>query len=140
MLYFPETAIDVIKIFTLGAASFIVAFLLTPALTRLLYKYKFWRKEVRDKSLDGKEVPIFQKFHAEGETKTPRGGGILIWSTVLILTFLFFGLSQVIDSSILEKLNFLSRSQTWLPLFTLVTASLLGLADDFLQVFGKENI
>ncbi len=31
----------------------------------------------------------------------------------------------------------MSRSQTWLPLFTLVAASLVGLADDIFQVFGK---
>jgi phospho-N-acetylmuramoyl-pentapeptide-transferase len=36
-----------------------------------------------------------------------------------------------------EKLNFLSRSQTGLPLFALVSAALVGLADDLLQVFGK---
>jgi phospho-N-acetylmuramoyl-pentapeptide-transferase len=137
MLYLPETAIDVIKIFTLGALGFILAFLLTPILTHFLYKYKLWRKEVRTKAIDGGEVPTFQKFHAEGETRIPRFGGLLIWVTVLILIFLFFGISQITDIWWLNKLNFLSRNQTWLPLFTLVAASLLGLADDILQVFGK---
>ena len=136
-MYLPEAAIDVIKIFTLGAVAFIVAFLFTPILTRFLYKYKFWRKEVRTKSLDGKEVPIFQKFHSEGETNIPRLGGLLVWGTTLILIFLFFGISQITDIWWLKKLNFLSRSQTWLPLFALVAASLLGLVDDVLQVFGK---
>ncbi len=137
MLYLPEAAIDVIKIFTLGAVSFIVAFLLTPLLTRFLYKYKLWRKEVRQKAIDGKGVPIFQKFHSEGETHIPRAGGLLIWGTTLVLIFLFFGISQITDIWWLKKLNFLSRSQTWLPLFTLVAASLIGLSDDLLQVFGK---
>ncbi len=121
----------------MGVISFIVAFLSTPVLTRFLYKYKLWRKEVRTKSLDGKEVPVFQKFHREGETQIPRFGGLLIWGTVLILTFLFFGISKITDIWWLDKLNFLSRNQTWLPLFTLVAASLLGLSDDLLQVFGK---
>jgi len=132
-----KIAIDVIKIFTLGAAGFILAFLLTPALTHFLYKYKLWRKEVRTKSLDGKEVPIFRKFHSEGETHTPRFGGILIWLTTLILIFLFFVISKITDISLLDKLNFLSRGQTWLPLFALIAASLIGLSDDVLQVFGK---
>jgi len=35
------------------------------------------------------------------------------------------------------KINFLSREQTWLPLFVLLASSLLGLADDFLQVFRR---
>jgi phospho-N-acetylmuramoyl-pentapeptide-transferase len=133
----PETTINIIKIFTLGTLGFILAFLLTPALTHFLYKYKLWRKEVRKKAIDGGEVPFFQKFHSEGETRIPRFGGLLIWVTVLILIFLFFGISQITDIWWLKKLNFLSRSQTWLPLFTLVAASLLGLADDILQVFGS---
>jgi phospho-N-acetylmuramoyl-pentapeptide-transferase len=33
--------------------------------------------------------------------------------------------------------NFLSRGETWLPLFTLIAASLIGLLDDVLVVFGK---
>ena len=137
MFYLPEAAIDVIKIFSLGAASFVVAFLLTPFLTNFLYKHRLWRKEVRQQAIDGKGVPIFQKFHAEGETHIPRFGGLLIWGTALILIFLFWGLSQVTDIWWLDKLNFLSRNQTWLPLLTLVAASLLGLTDDILQVFGK---
>jgi phospho-N-acetylmuramoyl-pentapeptide-transferase len=136
-MYLPEAAIDVIKIFTLGAFSFILAFLLTPSLTHFLYKYRLWRKEVREKAIDGGEVNTFQKFHAEGETRVPRMGGVLIWGTVLILIFLFFLISQVTDIWWLDKLNFLSRNQTWLPLFALVAASLLGLFDDLFQVLGK---
>ncbi|MDP2967384.1 MAG: hypothetical protein Q8N87_03180 [bacterium] len=136
-MYLPEAAIDVIKIFTLGAITFIVAFLLTPFLTHFLYKYKLWRKEVRQKAIDGGEVTVFQKFHKEGEINVPRMGGILIWGTVLITIFLFWGISQITDIWWLNKLNFLSRSQTWLPLFALIAASLLGLTDDVLQVFGK---
>jgi phospho-N-acetylmuramoyl-pentapeptide-transferase len=136
-MYLPEAAIDVVKIFTLGAAGFIIAFLLTPTLTHFLYKHKLWRKEVRQKAIDGGEVTFFQKFHKEGEVKVPRMGGVLIWGTVLITIFLFWLLSQVTDIWWLEKLNFLSRGQTWLPLFTLIAASLLGLTDDVLQIFGK---
>ena len=137
MLYLPEAAIDVIKIFTVGAVGFIVAFLLTPFLTGFLYKHKLWRKEVRSAAIDGGAVPVFQKFHAEGETHIPRFGGLLIWGTCLIVVFLFWGLSKVTDFWWLDKFNFLSRNQTWLPLFTLVAASLIGLSDDLLQVFGK---
>ena len=132
-----ETTIDVIKIFILGTLSFLLAFWLTPVLTHFLYKHKLWRKEVREKAIDGWELPIFQKFHTKGEINIPRLGGILIWVTVLILIFLFFWISRITDIWWLDKLNFLSRGQTWLPLFTLVAASLLGLADDILQIIGK---
>jgi phospho-N-acetylmuramoyl-pentapeptide-transferase len=133
----PELTLDVIKIFTLGTLGFIVAFLWTPGLTHFLYKYKLWRKEVRKKSIDGKETPLFQKFHGAEEIRIPRFGGLLIWVTTLILIFLFWGISKITDIWWLNKLNFLSRSQTWLPLFALVSASILGLVDDILQVKGK---
>ncbi|MBZ9569444.1 hypothetical protein KJA16_00795 [Patescibacteria group bacterium] len=133
----PELPIDVIKIFALGAFGFIVAFLLTPILTHFLYKYKLWRKEVRGKAIDGGEVSFFQKFHGKEEIRIPRFGGLLIWVTALILIFLFWGISKISDIWWLDKLNFLSRSQTWLPLFALVAASLLGLVDDLFQIFGR---
>jgi phospho-N-acetylmuramoyl-pentapeptide-transferase len=128
--------ISVIKIFTLGAASFILAFWIAPALIHFLYRYKLWRKESRTKSIDGREVPYFQKFHQKGETHIPRFGGLLIWATVLFLAFFFFFLSKT-NIWFFQKLNFFSRSQTWLPLFALVSASLVGLIDDILQVFSK---
>lgn len=136
-MYLPQAALDVIKIFTLGAISFIVAFLLTPFLTHFLYKYKLWRKEVRQKAVDGGGVAIFQKFHKDKETNVPRMGGILIWATVLIIISFFWLLSKITDIWWLNKLNFLSRDQTWLPLFALLAASFLGLIDDIMQTLKK---
>ena len=57
-------------------------------------------------------------------------------SWFLRLVFIFFILSLLFPGTWLEKFNFLSRSETWLPLFTLVVASVVGLADDFLTVKG----
>ena len=131
-----EITINVIKIFTLGAVAFILAFWLTPILTHFLYKYHLWRKEIRTKSIDNKELFFFKKFHSQKEVHVPRFGGLLIWISVLILAIIFFLLSFT-DIWWFKKLNFLSRSQTWLPLFTLIAASLVGLSDDILQVFKK---
>ena len=135
-MYLPEAAIDVIKIFTLGTLSFLIAFFLTSVLLRFLYKYKMWRKEVRGKSIDGEDIPYFQKFHSEGETHIPRFGGLLVWLTPLMLAILFWLLGKT-DIWWFQKLDFLSRNQTWLPFFALVSAALLGLTDDILQVIGK---
>jgi phospho-N-acetylmuramoyl-pentapeptide-transferase len=130
-------ALNVIKIFVLGSFSFLFAFLITPFLTKFLYKYKLWKKEVRQKSIDGKDIPVFQKFHSDKETKVPRFGGLIIWITVLFTSIFFFFLAQFTNIPFLKKLNFLSRSQTWLPIFALISASLVGLIDDIFQVFGK---
>src|SRR3989339_1819794 len=136
MFYLPNAAIDVIKIFTLGAISFLTAFWFTPLLIDFLYKYKLWRKEVRQKAIDGKDLTYFQKFHSEGETQVPRLGGLLIWVVPLMLAVVFFLLSRI-DLWWFQKLNFLSRGQTWLPFFALISAALVGFLDDFLQVIGR---
>lgn len=132
-----QFTINVIKIFTLGTIAFITAIAFTPTLTNFLYKHKLWRKEIRQKSIDGKDLTYFTKFHSEGEISVPRFGGLLIWTTTIFLAFLFFLLSNIVQNPFVQKLNFLSRSQTWLPLFALFSASLVGLVDDILQVFGK---
>ncbi len=138
MLYLPDAAIDVIKIFTLGTLSFLVAFGLTSFLIKILYKYQLWRKEVRTQAIDGKDLTYFQKFHAEGETHIPRFGGLLIWLVPLFLAIFFYLVHKTgINIWWLQKLNFLNRGQTWLPFFALVAASLVGFLDDFLQVKGK---
>jgi len=131
-----DITIDMVKIFVLGAMGFVLAFWLTPILTHFLYKYKLWRKDVRTKSIDNKELVYFKQFHSEKETHVPRFGGLLIWVSILVLAVVFFLLSKT-DIWWFKKLNFLSRSQTWLPIFALVSASLVGLLDDVLQVFRK---
>ena len=138
MLYLPNAAIDVIKIFTLGVLSFLTAFLLTPFLTKVLYKYRLWRKEVRTQAIDGKDLTYFQKFHSEGETHIPRFGGLLIWLVPLFLAVFFYVLHKTgVNIWWVQKLNFLNRGQTWLPFFALIAAALVGFLDDFLQVIGK---
>ncbi len=135
-----DLSFNIIKIFFLGTISFFFAFFLTPYLTNFLYKHKLWRKKCREKSIDGKDLSFFQKFHKEGEVSVPRFGGVLIWGTTLILIYLFFFASQIFDIWWIKKMNFLSRSQTWLPLFALIFGSLVGLADDFFQVSEKIKI
>lgn len=132
----PGLTVDVVKIFSLGAISFILAIICTPFLTHFLYKHKLWKKTVRKKSIDGKEIPVFRKFHSKKEVGVPRFGGLLIWLIPPVLAVIFFLFAEI-NGSILEKLNFLSRSQTWLPLFAMVAASIVGLIDDIFQVRDK---
>ncbi len=129
--------IQAIKILVLCVSAAFLAVLWTPALTHFLYKYKLWRKEPRKKTIDGKPAPVFYNLHKKREVKVPRLGGLLIWLTTIFVAFLFAGLARISNSFWLQKLNFLSRNQTWLPLATLVAAGLLGLGDDILQIFGK---
>ena len=125
------------KVFGLLAASFVIAVLWTPLLTRQLYKYKLWRKDVRTTSPDGTKTPLFAELHKDRETRVPRMGGILIWVTTLGIAGVVWLLASITQNAFWDKVNFVSRNQTWLPLATLLAASLLGFADDLAQVFKK---
>lgn len=131
-----ELTFNVIKIFILSASAAALAAFWCPVLIHYLYKHKLWKKTARLKTITGDEAVVFNGLHKEREIGTPRMGGLLIWITTLFISFLFFILSLIFPGTDISKLNFLSRSQTWLPLFTLTIASLVGLVDDLLVVKG----
>lgn len=123
---------DVIKIFIPTATAFFIGIALTPLLTDFLYRHKMWKKSSVQKAMSGEQATITSKLHNDEERKTPRMGGIVIWGSVLVTTFLLSILGSIFPESIFSKLSFLSRNQTWLPLFTLVAGGLYGLIDDYL--------
>lgn len=118
---------EVTRLLILTSVSFLVAFFAAPILTHFLFKYRLG-KQIRTEG-----APIFAKIHSSKEG-TPTMGGILIWSTTLILALGFWFLSLFFDG-IFGNLNFLSRSQTFLPLGALIFAAILGLIDDLLGIF-----
>lgn len=118
----------VIKIAVLASLSFIFALLATPALTKFLYKYKLG-KQIRN---DG-STPLFSQMHKE-KAGTPTMGGILVWGTMLCFVFGLWLLGTVFHISFFENLNFYSRKETLLPLGAFIGASLVGLADDWLDI------
>ena len=126
----PVLLWKVAKILILTAVAFITAFAWTPALTHFLYKYKL-SKKIRDTGT----TPIYTKMHKK-KAGTPTMGGLLIWVTVLVLAYIFFGLAKITTNSFLDRLNFLSRGQTWLPLGALVATGIVGFIDDILNVKG----
>jgi phospho-N-acetylmuramoyl-pentapeptide-transferase len=86
------------------------------------------------KQIRSEGAPIFNQLHQKKEG-TPTMGGLLIWLTVLILALFFWGLGKMGFNHLITKLNFLSRSQTLLPLGALVASAIVGLADDLMGVF-----
>jgi len=128
--------IDVAKVFIPAAAAFFVGLAITPLLTHYLYKYKMWKKKAGKMAIGGGATPIFDRLHKDKEVGTPKMGGVVIWVSALLTILAVWSISKIFPTDIMEKLDFLSRSQTWLPLFTLVAGSLIGLLDDVLEVFG----
>ncbi|HCA66692.1 MAG: Phospho-N-acetylmuramoyl-pentapeptide-transferase [Parcubacteria group bacterium GW2011_GWC2_44_17] len=128
--------VEVIKIFLLATIAFLIALSGTPLLTYFLYHYKLG-KQIRQ------SAPIYFALHKH-KSGVPSMGGIMIWSVTLLLAILFAILPRIFEDTSLDFLNFLSRSETLLPLGALVAAALIGLLDDFLSVIGfggkKEGI
>jgi phospho-N-acetylmuramoyl-pentapeptide-transferase len=130
--------LNLLKITIPTAFAFFLALLLTPIATHFFYKYKMWRKYSRSATVVNSD---FSKIHnTQEELHTPRVGGIIIWFSAL-LTILIFYLPSILSSSVnAEKMNFLSRNQTLIPVFTLLLCSLIGLADDLIQIYGTGKI
>lgn len=125
---------NAIKIFIPATISFITGILLTPILTHYFYKYKMWRKVSRSENVSA--TCDFNKIHDKNsEISTPRTGGMIVWLSVVLTIFIIWFFNVFFSSPVTEKLYFISRNQTLLPLFTLIVASLIGLGDDFIQIF-----
>lgn len=77
---------------------------------------------------------MFAELHKK-KAGVPTMGGLLMWVTVAFMAFGLAGLDALWPNSIFTTLNFLSRSETWLPLCALVVAGLLGVADDLCNVY-----
>jgi len=128
---------NAIKIVSLAFFSSVISIIIANFLINFLYKIKFWKKKARSITIDGKEADVFLSLHKEKETTVPRGGGIIIWLSMIIVLLLIFILNLFFDIWWIKDLNFLSREQTWIPIFALITASIIGLIDDILVVYGK---
>lgn len=127
---------DVIKVISPTAIAFFVGMALSPVVTHYLYKHKCWKKRAGKMGYAGGETPIFNALHKEKEVGTPRMGGIVIWGSVLITVAGIWLLERVFGGATLEKLEFFSRSQTWLPMVALLVGAVVGLMDDILEVRG----
>ncbi len=131
--------LDIIKVFVPATLAFFIGILLTPGLSHYLYKYKMWKKKSVAYTIDGKVATISQALHNDEEKKKPRLGGIVVWGSVLITTAIIWITSHVFTTQTAAKIDFLSRSQTWIPLFTLLAGAFIGLIDDLMVVSEKES-
>lgn len=129
---------NVLKVLATGFLAFLVAFILTPFFTRILYKYKIGIK-IKDTSVLGDKLNFVSQMHKE-KAGTPTMGGVLVWFSVLILIlashYIFPFIAGLLGINFIARLDFFSRSQTWLPLFALISAGILGLFDDWMSIRG----
>lgn len=123
-----------IKLFTPTIIAFVIGILITPVLTHYLYKCRAWKKHGGKQALDGREATEFNRLKREDETRTPRMGGIVVWASVFLTVGILFVLRLVMPQTIFDELDFLSRSQTWIPLGALGVGAALGFLNDFYDI------
>lgn len=119
--------------------AFLVGIGITPTISNYLYKNKMWKKKSGKIGLDGSDTPVFNKLHEKKEVGTPRMGGVVIWASAILVALLIWILHKITPFEIFQKLEFISRNQTWIPFGTLIIGALVGIVDDFLEVKGSAN-
>lgn len=115
-------------------AAFTIGILITPLVTHFLYKYKVWKKRGGKVAMLGHDATEFNRLKGEGETKTPRMGGIVIWASVLLTLLTTYTLAIVFPNSFFSDLDYLSRSQTLIPAAAMLVGAIIGFLNDFYDV------
>ena len=131
--------LGILKILLPSVLAFIIGISLTPILTKYFYTYRLWKRSSRKDEVSNPNMSLaFQAIHnTDSELHTPRVGGVIIWMSVLLVSLIFLAIYYLYPTTLSAKLNFLSRNQTVLPLFSLIVAAIIGLIDDLMQIFGK---
>jgi phospho-N-acetylmuramoyl-pentapeptide-transferase len=114
MLNILQGTADLAYIMGFMIAGTVVAFLLAPFLTRILYRFKV---------VKGTKTELQGLGSHAYKAQTPIMGGLLVIVTVALITFFF---------------NW-SRSFTWVPVSVMLISALLGGIDDLMSVFGVER-
>ena len=130
-----------IKIITPALIAFSVGIAITPFIAHHLYAHKAWKKRPGKNTLNGNEAVEFNKLHKEREREVPRMGGIVIWGSAIITILGTWLVSLMWPTAGTIKLDFLSRAQTWIPLFALGSGAFVGLINDILDIhFGGNGL
>jgi phospho-N-acetylmuramoyl-pentapeptide-transferase len=125
---------EAVRVLLPAALAFALGILFAPALAALLYRNKAWKKRAgKGHGIGGGGTPLFDELHKEREVSTPRMGGILVWAATLATALALFLLGRAAPGAF-GSLDFVNRSQTWLPLFALAAGAAAGFFDDLLEI------
>jgi phospho-N-acetylmuramoyl-pentapeptide-transferase len=127
-------SLSLFKVLLPALVSFIIGILVSRPLIAILREHQIWKKKSVKNSIDGAVATITSTLHNDEERKLLRMGGVVIWLAVFATTALFLFLSRAFPNEITQKLDFISRNQTWLPLVAMFVGAIMGGIDDLLVV------
>ena len=127
-------ALDPFKVLLPAVISFLIGIIIAPVLGNFLKRHKLWKKKSVTKTIDGKDATITASLHNDEKSPVPRMGGLVVVISVFATALLLWLLSKIHPTIFTEKLDFISRNQTWLPLFAMFVGACVGALDDLLVV------
>lgn len=133
------TRLDMVKFILPMLFAFGFGMLAASPLADFLYKNKLWRKKSATKAVDGSPATLSYKLHNDAQRQVPRMGGLVVIVGVLLTAGILYVASYITHNQIISKLSFVSRGQTWLPIFGFIVGSIVGFLDD-MMVCGKFNL
>lgn len=127
---------NITRLFGFAALGFFLNLFITHFWTKVLEtRFKPGKQIERDDKSFWGPTPIFNSLHRRKEG-TPTMGGLPIWLTVSLITLAVAVMADISDG-IWSRLNFLTRSETFLPLGFLILGGLIGAFDDILGVLKR---
>lgn len=133
------TDLDIVSVLIPAVLAFVVGIFVTPILTSLMYRHKLWRQKDVSATVDGRPATITRRLNNDKQRKVPRMGGLVVIIASLVSTAVFWLLSSLSSIEFFDSINFVSRGQTWLPIFALVVGATIGAFDDLITV-GKLKV
>ena len=135
------TALDDISRLTVASIlvptvmAFVIGVWLAPLTIRYLIRWRMWRPAIPLVDISGQVATVTQKLNSREKRNVPRMGGLVIVITAVltILATWLISLSQPVGS-FWHEINLVTRSETWLPIFALMTGFVLGFLDDLIVI------
>lgn len=127
-------SLSLFKVLLPTIVSFTIGLAIASPLIAFLRKHEIWKKKSVKTSIDGSATTITSALHNDEERKLLRMGGVVVWVSVFATTAIFLFLSHAFPTDLTEKLDFISRNQTWLPLVAMFVGAVVGGIDDLLVV------
>lgn len=131
------TKLDLLKFIIPTVSAFIIGILSTPFIMKyILVKHDIRKKKSVATTVDGKAAPLTASIDQDDKKVLYRMGGLAMLTGLLATALGIWTISKLTGSSEFIKLDFISRNQTWLPLFGLIVGATVGGIDELL-VAGK---
>ncbi|USN97148.1 MAG: hypothetical protein H6799_02100 [Candidatus Nomurabacteria bacterium] len=127
------TKLDLLKFIVPTVSAFVIGILSTPFIMKyFLVKYDIRKKKSVAKTIDGKATPLTASIDNDDKKVLYRMGGLVMLTGLLTTALGIWIISKITSTSEFVKLDFISRNQTWLPLFGLTVGAIVGGIDELL--------